>query len=644
MADEPILIVDSSVESRAWLIAQVLDPAGYAHIEVSRLDEAHAKISRFRPALIIFAASNDFVAAITFIAHYAASIPIIVIAANPILEDVQAELLAGARDVLVRPLEADRLAKAIERIHQQLRVTQERDTLLAEAKDRSEEFMALHAVGKKTAALLDLEEILTTVVSAAVTLTRAEQGSLMLLDPETGELYLRASQNLAEPGAQRLRIKVNDSLMGQVIQTGQPVVLSSNDLIKIRTSFLVKALLCVPLAVGGKTIGVLSVDNKVSSRTFSDHEVNLLSTFADYAAIAIENSRLYSSAESEHAKLNTMLRDIQDAVIVVDHEMRILLVNKAARDAFKLAEHVVGQPLAEVIHHPRVIDLFDQRKLRVQNWRTEIDLADGRILQGHLSVLSGIGFGAIMQDITRLKELDRIKTEFVSIVSHDLRTPLTTIRGYVSLLSRVGPLNAQQQEFVTRVEDSMTNIVDLIADLLDIGRIEAGLDWEMEPIQLQTVIYEAAQQQQPAATVKHQTLIVKVPNLPPTIGNARRLCQVAANLIGNAIKYTPENGRVEVILREDGDFLVLQVRDTGIGISPEDQHRIFDKFYRVESEQTTGISGSGLGLSIVKVIVEKHGGRVWVESEIGKGSTFTVLLPKHLKKRVTSNYALLVTG
>jgi two-component system phosphate regulon sensor histidine kinase PhoR len=631
MADEPILIVDSSVESRVWLIAKVLDPAGYAHLEVPRLNEAHAKISRFHPALIIFAASNDFVAAITFIAQYAASIPIIVIAANPTLEEVQAELMAGARDVLVRPLEADRLAKAIERVHQQLHVTQERDALLTDAKDRSEEFNAMHAVGKKTAALLDLEEILTTVVDAAVTLTRAEQGLLMLLDPETGELYLRASQNLAEQGAQRLRIKVNDSLMGQVIQTGKPVVLSGNDLVKIRTSFLVKALLSVPLTVGGKTMGVLSVDNKISSRTFSDHEVNLLSTFADYAAIAIENSRLYSAAESERAKLNTMLRDIQDAVIVVDHDLRILLVNNAARDAFKLTGDVAGRPLAEVIHHPRVIDLFDQRKLRVRNWRAEINLDDGRILQGVLSVLSGIGFGAIMHDITRLKELDRIKSEFVSIVSHDLRTPLTTIRGYVSLLPRAGPLNPQQQEFVTLVENSMTNIVDLIADLLDIGRIEAGLDWEMESIQLQTVVQEAAQQQQPGATVKRQTLIVKVPDLSPTIGNARRLRQVAANLIGNAVKYTPENGRVEVILREDGDFLVLQVRDTGIGISPEDQHRIFDKFYRVESELTENISGSGLGLSIVKAIVEKHNGRVWVESQMGKGSTFTVLLPKHLK-------------
>lgn len=631
MTDKPILIVDSSIESRAWLIANVLDPAGYAHIEVPRLDEAHAKISRFQPAVIIFAASNDFAAATSFIAQYATSIPIIVIAATPSLEEVQAELRAGARDVLVRPLEADRLAQAIERIRRQLHVSQERDTLLVEAKDRSEEFNALHAVGKKTAALLDLEEILTTVVGAAVTLTRAEQGSLMLLDPETGELYLRASQNLAEPGAQRLRIKVNDSLMGQVIQSGRPVMLSGNDLVKIRTSFLVKALLCVPLAVGGKTIGVLSVDNKISSRTFSDHEVNLLSTFADYAAIAIENSRLYPSAESERANLNTVLRDIQDAVIVVDHDMRILLVNQAARDAFKLAGQVVGQPLITLIQHPRVIALFDQHKLRPKNWQAEIALEDGRILQGYLSVLNGIGFGAIMHDITRLKELDRIKSEFVSIVSHDLRTPLTAIRGYVSLLSRAGPLNSQQQEFVTRVENSMTNIVDLIADLLDIGRIEAGLDWEMESIQLQTVIHEAAQQQQPGAAAKHQTLTVKVPDLSPILGNAQRLRQVAANLIGNAVKYTPDNGRVEVLLREDSDFLVLQVRDTGIGISLEDQRRIFDKFYRVESELTDNISGSGLGLAIVKAIVEKHGGRVWVESEMGKGSTFTVLLPKHSK-------------
>jgi len=137
---------------------------------------------------------------------------------------------------------------------------------------------------------------------------------------------------------------------------------------------------------------------------------------------------------------------------------------------------------------------------------------------------------------------------------------------------------------------------------------------------------------QPTAELHQHILTVNVPDLSPVSGNLRRLEQVVANLISNAIKYTPDGGRIDIGLREDDGFLILQVSDSGIGISLEDQRHIFDKFYRVESEATEKISGTGLGLSIVKAIIKKHSGRVWVESELGRGSTFTVLLPRYAEK------------
>jgi two-component system NtrC family sensor kinase len=383
------------------------------------------------------------------------------------------------------------------------------------------------------------------------------------------------------------------------------------------------------MIVAHRAIGVLSVDYTRDNRVFSEHDVHLLSTLADYAAIAIENARLYWAAEGERAKLHTILRDTQDAVIVTDPDSRIVLVNNAARAAFRVGDEAIGEPLAEVIGHPAVLDLFDQHKLRGHTWRAEIVLEDGRTLQGQLSEFSGIGFGAVMQDISRLKEIDRIKSEFISIVSHDLRTPLTTIRGYLELLSRIGPLTAQQEEFVERIKRSTTHIIDLTTDLLDVGRIEAGFDWEMGSVALHSVVLGAIQPFQLTAAQNNQTLTIDVPERPPIFGSARRLEQVVTNLVGNAIKYTPAGGHVVVSLNENHDYLVLQVRDTGIGISAEDQPRIFDKFYRVESEQTIGIGGTGLGLSIVKTIVERHQGRIWVDSEPGQGSTFTVVLPKH---------------
>ena len=338
------------------------------------------------------------------------------------------------------------------------------------------------------------------------------------------------------------------------------MMLSGNDLRKVQTSLLVKSILGVPLSVGDKVIGVLTVENQVSPRSFGKHDVHLLTTLADQAAIAIENARLFRAAERERAKLGTILREMQDVVIVTDDELRIVLANAAACEAFQLNDTAIGQPLAEVVAVQPLIDLFEQRNTEDFVWRADITLPDGRVLQGQLSQLEGVGYGAVLRDITRLKELDRIKSEFVSIVSHDLRTPLTSIRGYVSLLPRVGPLTDMQQDFVARVERSMDSIVDLIADLLDIGKIEAGVDWEMHAVALHTVVREVVERLQPTADLHQHTLTVDVPDLPPVSGNLRRLEQVAANLIGNAIKYTPDNGSINVSLHEDDGFLILQVQ------------------------------------------------------------------------------------
>ena len=629
MAGERILVVDDSPEARAWLIETVLHPAGYAAIEAATLDAARARAAALQPHAIVLDAQLGAENGLALLPEFEAAIPIVVTTTHRSLEETLAALSAGARDVLIRPFEPERLATSLARALQATRAARERDALRDLTDRQRQEFNALYSIGKTIAALHDVDEILAQVVSAAVNLTRAEEGSLLLLEPGSSELYLRASKNLDESAARNLRIKVDDSLMGRVVQTGRPVMLSGDELLKVKTSFLVKAILNVPLIVGGRAIGVLSVDDRQGRRIFSEHDMHLLSTLADSAAIAIENARLYSAAEGERVKLHAILRDVEDTVIVTDAQLRLMLANDAARALFGLGQDAIGKRLADALGNPALIDLFEQARQRGGSWHAEIPLGDNRVLQAQLSELSGVGFGVVLQDISRLKELDRIKSEFISIVSHDLRTPLTTIRGYVDLLARVGPLNDTQREFVARIERGTSNIVELISDLLDVSRIEAGLDWEMEPTDLPEVVRKAVAALRPTAEARRQTLSVHSVRLSPFLGNGRRLAQVVANLVGNAIKYTPEGGHVGVSLDEDDDFVVLRVRDSGIGIRPEDQLRIFDKFYRVESDETLEIGGTGLGLSIVKTIVEKHKGRVWVESEVGAGSVFSVLLPKY---------------
>ncbi len=630
---DTILVVDDSAEARRWLIDSMPPSNEYTWLEAASLSEARASLAARSPQLLIVAAQLGDDNGLVLLNEYAPAVPIIVTTTRRSADEISAALEAGARDVLVKPFEPQRLALAITRALRMTKTRRERDALREQVDRQAQEFNALYTVGKTISSLLNIDEILTLVVSAAVNLTGAEQGSLLLHDPLSGELFLRAQYNLSAKMAQRMCVRVDDTVIGRVVQSGRPIMLSGSELLRVQSSLLVKAILGVPLLVGDGVIGVLTVDNQLSPRAFGKHDVHLLTTLADAAAMAIENARLFAAADRERAQLDTILREMQDVVIVTDDNLHVLLVNAAARQVLQLDETVIGQPLPKAINVQQLIDLFEQRHSEEFVSRADIALPDGRVLQGQLSPLPGVGYGAVLRDITRLKELDRIKNEFVAIVSHDLRTPLTTIRGYVSLLPRVGPLTEMQHDFVARVERSMDSIVDLIADLLDIGKIEAGVDWEMTPVLVHEVVSEAADRLRPNAEMHKQTLSLNTPELSPVLGNQRRLEQVVANLIGNAIKYTPDHGRIDIALHEDDGFLVLQVSDTGIGISLEDQRRIFDKFYRVESEATERISGTGLGLSIVKAIVKKHSGRVWVESELGKGSTFTVLLPRCVEEK-----------
>jgi two-component system NtrC family sensor kinase len=233
-----------------------------------------------------------------------------------------------------------------------------------------------------------------------------------------------------------------------------------------------------------------------------------------------------------------------------------------------------------------------------------------------------------MQDITHLKELDRMKTEFVSTVSHDLRSPLTSIMGYAQILKSFGPLNEKQEMFVERIMRGVNQIIDLIGDLLDISRIEAGVGMDMVPCNVPKLAEKVIDQLKDAAAAKNQQLIYQgMAQQVSVLGNELRLRQVINNLVGNAIKYTQEGGEIRLTVRLEDQTLLLSLEDNGIGISPSDLPFIFDKFYRVESDATADIQGTGLGLSICKSVVEKHDGRIWADSMLGEGSIFYVALP-----------------
>ncbi|HVM73123.1 MAG TPA: ATP-binding protein [Anaerolineales bacterium] len=330
----------------------------------------------------------------------------------------------------------------------------------------------------------------------------------------------------------------------------------------------------------------------------------------------------------ELQKFDTILEHIEDGVIILDDRKNILLINAAARRTFGLwqEDNVNGKTVTDVLPHPDLKALVDKGVTNPVPHH-EIAFDDGRVLSAQYTPISGIGVAITMQDITYLKQVDRLKNEFVNTVSHDLRSPLTAILGYVDLLDRVGPVNDQQREFIHRVQVSVESITSLVNDLLELGRIEAGFDSQNEIVPVDGILRYSLETVSGQISEKRLNVHLDLPlDIPPIRGNPIRLRQMLDNLVGNAIKYTPENGEIGIEMEVQGEQVILRISDNGPGVPPADQPHIFEKFYRA-SNVPKGVGGSGLGLAIVKSIVDSHHGRIWVESLLGKGSTFTVVLP-----------------
>lgn len=494
---------------------------------------------------------------------------------------------------------------------------------------RVSELETLVKLGRAVTSTLDLDSVLTNVVAAAVELTGAEEGSLLLLDEAGDELYMKASHNFEEGFARSFRLPVRDTLAGKVIRTGKPLVLNEAEPQKIMTAYLIHALIYVPLRLQHRVIGVLGVDNRTPQYIFSDHHALQMSVLAEYASIAIENAHLYQISETERIKFEATITNIENGVMILDSEQRILLVNPAMRAAFGLNSAIVdGQPVLDAVPHPDLRALLSQN-IQGRSKCHEITFDDGRVFSGLHTSIPGVGSAITMQDITYLKRLDRLKSDFVHTVSHDLRSPLTAVLGYTELLGRIGTLNDQQSEFLDRIKASVQNITALVNDLLDLSRVEAGFDARGESVQLGEVLRLTLDNLQNQIDEKKLHLHLELAfNLPPAQGNPIRLRQMLDNLVGNAIKYTPSGGDIYIKVRPEESQIIIQVTDTGPGILPADQPYIFDKFYRA-SNIPADVNGSGLGLAIVKSIVDSHSGRVWVESQINQGSTFFVVLPAH---------------
>ena len=506
-------------------------------------------------------------------------------------------------------------------------------------KGRLDDLSLLLRVSQSVADSLDLERGVPPILEAAMQVTSpqgqppAARTARLLVFDEDGK-PLRA---LACGDGPAYVTPLDEALAAVTVRDERPLIIenavrSRGALDPSLVDPDVRAIAALPLWRSNRALGVLWLGYP-EVRRFSDSEVDLLVTLAGQAAVFLENVGLYEAAEGGRKRLQAVLSSTIDAVLVTDSQNRILLCNPAAEAAFGISSgDAIGRPAAQVIADPIVVDLLTERGDPVVR-TAEVLVPDGRTLYGSAaSILSGdsvrIGRVAVLRDITHLKELDAMKTEFVATVSHDLRSPLTYMRGYVTMIPMIGPMETKQQEYLDKITHGIEQMTTLIDDLLDLGRIEAGIGLVREPTRLIDIAHEAVESMRPQA-VARSTRLGLVESAPGALrGDKQLLKHAISNLIDNAVKYTPAGGSVEVVVDERDSWAIVRVTDNGIGIATADQPRLFEKFYRVKRRDTIDIRGTGLGLAIVKSIAEWHHGRVWVESHVGKGSTFYIALPR----------------
>ncbi|RMF46292.1 MAG: HAMP domain-containing protein, partial [Anaerolineae bacterium] len=495
-------------------------------------------------------------------------------------------------------------------------------------KARMDELNRLLKASQGVASTLNVEEAMRPVLQAALEMgasaARVVLKPSLLPDWDSEITALPTSFGLGDSSKEYTYL---DYQIMELARRQSQIVLSSPGRLSILKfppeARVPGALLAVALHYEKLYYGVLWVAYD-EGHVFSQEEVHFFATLAGQAALAASNARLFLHSEVGRQRLAAILDSTPDPVLVTDHRNRLLLANPVARRVLALSDEIFsGVPIDQFLQPPDLVALLHSSVEERQS--AEVALPDGRV---YLAIASPIamqsrrlGRVCVLRDITHFKELDALKSEFVSTVSHDLRSPLTLIRGYTTMLAMVGDLNEQQTTYVRKITKGIESMSRLVNNLLDLGRIEAGVGLLIEKVPLQDVVDNVVEGLQLRAEHKRITLRTRLPQggLPAIEADRALLQQALHNLVENAIKYTEPEGWVEVRVEIRENNVLMAVADNGIGIAPVDQARLFERFYRVARRGHIQERGTGLGLAIVKSIAERHGGRVWVESKLGQG-------------------------
>ncbi len=661
---EEILIIDDSEQIVRLLAEIILPDLGYRPIIAHTGKQGLRRLRQQLPDRILLELQLPDISGLDLlrlIAHEGYDVPVILMTAHGSENIAVDAFRLGARNYLIKPFSDTEAQAVINQALRERRLQRERDRLTRNLQQRVQELTVLYSIGKSVSTLMDLEELLERIVEAGVYITRAEEGFLLLRDERTDELYLRAAKNLGEQRAQRLRMPIDDSLAGQVVRTGKPIRINQSQVgmaLKVKTGFLVRSIIQVPLTMGQQVVGVLAVDNQQTDQVFSESDQYLLSALAGYAAIAIENARLYQHIKQSEERYRNLFANAYDLIFTLDCNLCITTINTAGQQLIGYAlQELQGQSLSSLcptVSWDRVkalfVDLlrgetvspFELEMIRIDNETIYLEVSAQRIHNGQHDG----GLHCIARNLTERRRLEEqlIQAEKLSAigqlvagVAHELNNPLTSISGYSQLLLRDASLPEHITQDVEHIHTQAERAARIVQNLLIFAREHKP---ERVMVNMNDVLHSTLGLRAYQLHVDNIKVVTDYnQKLPPTIADSYQLQQVFLNLINNAHQAMAVRGgpgtlmlRTQLIAAphetdEDGtsdpQMLRVTVSDTGVGIPDRELTRIFDPFF---TTKPVG-QGTGLGLSICFGIVQEHNGRIWAESTVGVGTTVYVELP-----------------
>jgi len=547
---------------------------------------------------------------------------------------------------------------ALATLANQTAVAIENARLYAIEQRRLKESLILLDVATAVGSTLDLTQVLKLIARRTAEVCEAHRCSIFLLDEQRKHVLPLMSQFASGTADKQLweryRYKTylqpldEVPILEQVLQDRQPLVLGP-DMIGLLPEawvapFNIRSLAIIPLVSRGRVIGALALDHVQPGKRFGQEQIDLAMMIGSHAAAAIENARLYEQTIEEKARTEIVLQETFGGIIVVDDGLHIVSMNPGAElITGYLAEEALGEHISDVfgaeITAPgspmaRSVEAGE----KVLPVETTLSGSQGTkdVLLG-VTPLSSAGQSSTQYllsfaDISKLKEVDRLKSSIVANVSHELRSPLSSIKAYTELLL----LGAEETDkelrrtWLSVIDRETDRLSTLINNLLDLSRLESGrFELTKVPLHLGELIADVLALLEVQAQRRGIDVELDVqPGLPPLLAEAGLMRSVVRNLIGNAIKFSHDGGHIHVSVSEDDGNFKFSVRDEGVGIPKDAIPHLFTKFFRVPSVATAETPGTGLGLALAREAVVAHGGHIEVESELGKGTRFTVIIPK----------------